>query len=307
MDKQLAQLSSQNFNITSPKANADYIFDHLDVKEETRQDYKYRIAMFLTFTHKLGINHNTYLDYKRSLASRTDLSISSKNKYLIASRVFLKELNRMGLMPIDITQNVKTFSQDKKHKRDGLNEGEIKRLGDFIRQLPTTPDNARFKAITALLALQGLRQVEIVRLDVKDMDFIANTANILGKGRDDKEAVDLHPETTKALKEYLAVSKIKDGVLFPCLSNNNRNGRLTTRALRQMVKDRLNTLGIDKTVHGFRHFFTTTLIKTYKGDLLEVAQYTRHKSLEMLQIYNDRVKKQADLPRYYKAFSGIGF
>ncbi len=39
MDKQLAQLSSQSFNITSPKANADYIFDNLDVRDETRQDY----------------------------------------------------------------------------------------------------------------------------------------------------------------------------------------------------------------------------------------------------------------------------
>lgn len=307
MSKQLAQLTAQTFKITSPKENANYIFEHLDVKEETRQDYKYRIAMFLTFTKKQGINHNTYLEYKRELSKRTDLSIASKNKYLITSRVFLKELNRMGLLPIDITQNVKSFSQDKKHKRDGLNDGEIKRLLDFIKELPATQENSRFKAITALLTLQGLRQVEIVRLDVKDMDFVANSASILGKGRDDKESIDLHPETIKAIRDYLSVSKIKDGVLFPCLSNNNRNGRLTTRALRQLVKDRLITLGIDKTVHGFRHFFTTTLIKTYKGDLLEVAQYTRHKSLEMLQIYNDRVKKQADLPRYYKAFSGIGF
>jgi len=41
--------------------------------------------------------------------------------------------------------------------------------------------------------------------------------------------------------------------------------------------------------------------------LLEVAQYTRHKSLEMLQVYNDNIKRQADLPRYYEAFSGVSF
>jgi len=74
-----------------------------------------------------------------------------------------------------------------------------------------------------------------------------------------------------------------------------------------LVKDILNELGIDKSTHGFRHYFTTTLIKTYKGDLLEVAQYTRHKSLEMLQVYNDNIKREADLPRFYGAFNGISF
>jgi len=54
-----------------------------------------------------------------------------------------------------------------------------------------------------------------------------------------------------------------------------------------------------------RHYFTTRLIKTYKGDLLEVRQYTRHSSLEMLQIYNDSIKQQADLPRFYSAFEGV--
>ena len=73
------------------------------------------------------------------------------------------------------------------------------------------------------------------------------------------------------------------------------------------MKQILKELGIEKTTHGFRHFFTTTLIKTYKGDLLEVAQYTRHKGLEMLQVYNDNIKKEADLPRFYKAFKGVSF
>jgi integrase len=102
-------------------------------------------------------------------------------------------------------------------------------------------------------------------------------------------------------------NKVKDGALFVSQSNNSKKQRLTTRTIRNIVKETLNGLGIEKTTHGFRHYFTTTLIKTYKGDLLEVAQYTRHKSLEMLQIYNDNIKRKADLPRYYEAFSGVSF
>jgi len=285
--------------------NMDRLFDLLDVSEATRKDYKYRINLFLDFTSQRGFNNNSFLDFKRALAERTDLSIATKNKYLATAKIFLKEANRRGLLPVDITQNIRTFSQSKKHKRDGLNDEEISRLTKTIKGLPNTPQNARIRAILSLLVLQGLRQVEIIRLDVKDIDFISETAFIQGKGRDDKEPIYLHPETTRAIQNYLKVNKIADGALFTSRSNNNKNHRLTTRAIRDIVKKLLSDLNIDKTTHGFRHYFTTTLIKTYKGDLLEVAQYTRHKSLEMLQVYNDNINRKADLPRYYQAFSGV--
>ncbi|MBI2334258.1 tyrosine-type recombinase/integrase [Candidatus Daviesbacteria bacterium] len=286
---------------------AKRVFDLLDISENTRQDYKYRIGLFLEFVRKNGIGINSYLEFKRYLVNRTDLSVSTKNKYLATAKIFLKELSRQGVIPSDITQNIKVFSQDKKHKRDGLNQEEINKLVEQLKQLPVTPQNARLKAIFSLLALQGLRQIEIVRLEVKEIDLVSKTAFVQGKGRDDKELIDLHPETIKALRDYLKANKKSSGPLFTCQSNNHLNQRLTTRAIRQIVTRTLRKLGIDKSTHGFRHYFTTTLIRTYKGDLLEVAQYTRHKGLEMLQVYNDSIKKQADLPRYYSAFKGVGF
>jgi len=82
---------------------------------------------------------------------------------------------------------------------------------------------------------------------------------------------------------------------------------MSTRGLRQIIKDVLNKLEIDKNVHGMRHWFVSRLVKQYKGDLLEVARYTRHRSLEMLQIYNDNIKAKQDLPRYYKTFGDVRF
>jgi len=297
----------QALSIIDAKGKAERVFDLLDVSEATRQDYKYRIGLFLDFTTEKGFNRNSFLEFKRALAERTDLAVATKNKYLATAKIFLKEANRQGALPADITQNIKTFSQNKKHKRDGLNDEEIKTLTDALQTLPDTKQNARLKAILSLLVFQGLRQVEIIRLDVKDIDFISKTAFIQGKGQDDKEPINLHPEAIKALQGYSRGNRIADGALFTSQSNNHRNKRLTTRAIRNAVKETLKGLGIDKTTHGFRHYFTTTLIKTYKGDLLEVAQYTRHKSLEMLQVYNDNINRKADLPRFYKAFNGVKF
>jgi len=307
MKKQLTTTDTQALIISDAKNRAERAFDLLDISEATRADYKYRIGLFLDFTKERGFNTNSFLEFKRYLKDRTDLAVSTKNKYLATAKIFLKEANRQGALPSDITQNIKTFSQSKKHKRDGLNDEEIKTLADKLQELPETPQNTRLKAIITLLALQGLRQVEITRLDVKDIDFISQTALIQGKGRDDKEPINLHPEAVKALQSYLKSNKIADGALFISRSNNNHNKRLTTRTIRDIVKETLKELGIDKTTHGFRHYFTTKLIKTYKGDLLEVAGYTRHRSLEMLQVYNDSIKHKADLPRYYGAFSGVKF
>jgi len=306
-NKQIIKTKQQALIVDDPQLKAERVFDLLDVSETTRKDYKYRIGLFLDFVREKGLNRNSFLEFKRYLGERTDYTIATKNKYLATAKIFLKELNRQGVLPADITQNIKTFNQSKKHKRDGLNDEEISKLTAMLKELPETPQSTRLKAVISLLALQGLRQIEITRLDIRDIDFVNKTAFVKGKGQDDKEPISLHPETIKHLREYLKINQIKDGALFTSQSNNHRNKRLTTRALRQLVKETLNDLGIEKTIHGFRHFFTTTLIKTYKGDLLEVAQYTRHKSLEMLQVYNDNIKREADLPRYYKAFSGVSF
>ena len=306
-NKQIIKTKQQALIVDDPQLKAERVFDLLDISETTRGDYKYRIGLFLDFVKNKGLNRNSFLEFKRYLGERTDYTIATKNKYLATAKIFLKELNRQGVLPADITQNIKTFSQNKKHKRDGLNDEEISKLTAMLKELPKTLQNTRLKAVISLLALQGLRQIEITRLDVRDIDFVSKTAFVKGKGQDDKEPISLHPGTIKHLREYLKINQIKDGALFTSQSNNHKNKRLTTRALRQLVKKTLNDLGIEKTIHGFRHYFTTTLIKTYKGDLLEVAQYTRHKSLEMLQVYNDNIKKEADLPRYYRAFKEVNF
>lgn len=283
------------------------VFDLLDVSESTRAEYKQRINLFLVFVKKQGFNRNSFLEFKRWLANRTDYSVSTKNKYLATGRVFLKELNRQGVLPADITQNIKAFSQSKRHRRDGLNGDEITTLTTYLRTLSDTEQTTRVKAIFSLLILQGLRQCEIARLRFQDFDPLNKTAFILGKGRDDLEKIYLHPETVRHLQIYIKTNRLADGFLFPSRSNNNRNRKMTVRGLGELIKTVLRELGIEKSPHGFRHYFTSRLIKDYKGDLLEVARYTRHKSLEMLQVYNDNIKAKADLPRYYRVFSDVEF
>src|SRR6266480_3310906 len=115
------------------------IFDRLDVAESTREEYKWRIGAFVTFLGKEPLTTESYLEYKRYLQGRGDLTVSTKNKYLVAARILLKELHRRGLLPVDLTTNVKLLQQSKKHKREGLDDTEMARLTSWLREREVSP------------------------------------------------------------------------------------------------------------------------------------------------------------------------
>ena len=286
-------------------AGSRTIFDSLDITDDTKRDYLSRLPQFLGFTSRNGISRGLLLDYKKHLRSRTDLSISTKNKQLAVARITLRELYRCGAISIDLSQGVKSFEQSNRHKVSGLSDDEVERVCEHLRNVGDSFSIIRLRAIVALLVFQGLRTVEICRLDVGDINLANATLFVLGKGRDDKELVHLHPETTKALTAYLRSSHVKDGALFYSLLGKKRHQRLTTRGLRMIVKNLFAQLKIDRTVHGFRHYYTTALIREYKSDLTTVGKYTRHKSLEVLNVYNDSLLIQQDLPKYYAVFNRV--
>lgn len=292
------------------ESRAKQAFDLLPISETTRNDYKLRIGEFIEFITPNGLNRNTMLDYRKYLEHKTEYSISTKNKYFTTAKRYCGILFNAKILPTDITKDLsgvelKGFKQSRLHKKDGVSQAEVDRLAEHFRGLSDSKQNLRLKAIFSLLIYQGLRQVEIVRLDVNDLDLRAGKAFVRGKGRDDKEPIALHPSTVNALRAYLTAYKKKSGAVFTCESNRAYGERLTTLSLRRTVKTVLRELDIDNSTHGFRHYFTTNLIKNYKGDLLAVAHYTRHRRLDMLQVYNDALNAEQDLPRYINAFSGV--
>lgn len=291
--------------ITDYSSLIDQVFDGLDVRDTTRYEYKIRIKHFLAFIMTTGLTVNSFLDYKRTLEANSEYSTASKNKFLTCARIFLRECHRLGLLPRDITTNVKGFRQSSLHKLSGLNDSDVYLICQWVK---AHPDKLREHALLSLLLFNGLRQAEICQITLDDVNLDDQTLFILGKGRDDKERVYLHPETARALKRYIE-SKDFDDPSYLFTAQKQTNGaevvKLTERGLRYIVKAIFAEVGIDKNVHGFRHYFTTKLIKSMPGQLTTVAQFTRHRSLSMLQVYNDTILQENDLPTYYATFSDV--
>lgn len=297
------------------RSKANEVFEHLDINDATKAEYQRRLTMFLDYVEAEGLTVNTFLNYKRLLGSREDLSVSSKNKYLTAARIFMRELHRQGVMPVDITPNVRNFRQGKYHKKDGLTEQDIELVRDWCYM---HYDNFRDVAITSLLLYQGLRQIEITRLNWEDINLKKKVMMIKGKGRDDKEPVFLHDDVVLALirLQYQVQEKrgygygMKEdrlrGAVFRSKTYTGQYKRLTTRGVRLVFQKMFVEVGIEgKAVHGFRHYYVTKLLKAYKGDVMTVMKYTRHRSPQMLEVYNDQIIQAEDLPKFFKTFDNV--
>lgn len=283
------------------------VFNSLDIDDSTRDEYVSQFPAFVKFVRSDGGLHvNSFVNFKRDLASNNKLSPSTKNKLLTVARLFLKELHRRGLLPTDITSGVKGFRQSKKHKRSGLSQEDIDKIRNWVTILRAKRQPRSFERVLSILLLltyHGLRQVEISRLCISDFIPSENVLFVLGKGTDDKQRALLHPDVTAHLVRYVKAYQVANGSLFFSLSNNSYGKQLSTRSINQLVKDVLNELCIERTVHGFRRFYTTRLLQEFDGDVIKTMKYTRHRSVEMMVVYNDAIDIEADKPRYDSVFT----
>ena len=289
---------------------AQKMFSTLRRSEKTKRDYQKSIKRFIEFIGDGQITENTLVEYYDELASHTEWSVSTKNKYMTSARVFMRMLHNLRPNEVpDITKDLSGksiggFKQNKRHKKDGVSPEDMQTITNYLKYIPNTPKNLREKAIYALLIFQGLRSIEIVRLDVDDLDLRAKTARVLGKGEDDKVLVALHSNTVEVLSNYLEATGRKSGPLFVNEASNSKGERLSTKSIRKIVKQLYIRFGIKYSPHQFRHAHTTTLINA--GLPLPVVQhYTRHSCLETLQHYYDEVNEHKTFPKVEGAFNGI--
>ncbi|MCY3853646.1 MAG: tyrosine-type recombinase/integrase [Thaumarchaeota archaeon] len=289
--------------IKPKKINLD-IFNHLNVSQSTIKHYQELTSYFLKF-----IEENNYrfqqpllLKYKEYLKS-AQLKPNTRRSYFNVARLFCQLLYASKLTKTDLTKdrlgrNIAGFQISKDHVY-GIDQSGVNAIIQYINQLPPSFINHRLKIIVFLLLYQGLRQVEIFRLNVEDIDFDNNQLRITGKGRDYNEIINLHPKTAKALKQYCKYLNHKGALIVHC--HNKTNRLASPLAIHYIVKSVLKKLDIQSSVHGFRHYFATQLIEYYRGDLTIVSMYTRHKNINTLQIYNDKILSQKDLKNYYAA------
>ena len=122
---------------------------------------------------------------------------------------------------------------------------------------------------------------------------------VQGKGRREADAIVVIPASQEpVIRDWLAHRKTfrdhdPDAPLFVSLSYRNRGDRLTTRAIRALVKRRFDAAGVAgqrKTAHSLRHSAITNAIR-HGAEPLQVQSMARHQSFDTtLSYYHEEAR-----------------
>ena len=274
----------------------------LDIKGSSRSLYARTLSLFFEWveSEERELDELTRIDvleYKDFLIEQglSNLTICS---YLVVVRKFYAWAESMKLYP-NIADGVSGPRRRKAFKKMHLTEEKCRELLDFYMER-----SLRDYAIVNLILRTGLRTIEVVRLDIKDITFKGNRRilKLFGKGWDVKDDfVVLTDKAYEPIKEYLRTRKSArpSEPLFICVSNKNQGGRLTTRSISRICKEGLVAIGLDGrefTAHSLRH---TTAVEILKrgGGIADVQDVLRHASPATSQIYTESIKGELRLDK----------
>jgi integrase/recombinase XerC len=269
----------------------------LDVKAKTAETYTRALKQFSKYLAKNEISSPTRQDIFsfRSELEATDHKPTTIQNYIIAVRLFFKWTEQEQLYP-NIAEHIKGAKLDREHKRGYLTADQCKQILAGIER--DTLRGMRDYAIIVLMITGGLRTIEVSRANIEDLETAADSTvlYVQGKGKDERaEYVKVISQAERAIRAYFKARGKADPKepLFASTSHNNQGGRLSTRSISGIVKERMRAAGFDSdklTAHSLRHTAVTIpLLAEVK--LTDAQAFARHADISTTMIYNHAVEK----------------
>jgi integrase/recombinase XerD len=260
-----------------------------------------------------GLARNTLDAYGRDLAKFSAFLISRGVRQWrqvdgLAVRSFVSSLRAAGLTPRSIARHLvtvrrllhflRTENLIEEHALPEIFLSPVPRKlpqtlsGDDIRRLlaqpkATEPLGARDQAMLEILYAAGLRVTELVRLEIRQINFDGNYLTIKGKGSKVR-AVPFGKWARDGLLAYLkqARAKLLKGKSSPFVFTNRSGAPLTRQGFWKVIRRYALRAGIEKRVtpHTLRHSFATHLLEG-GADLRSVQSMLGHADIATTQIY----------------------
>jgi integrase/recombinase XerC len=211
------------------------------------------------------------------------LSTVTIRRKLAAVRGLFGFLRREGLVSTNVGRLVSTPKAPKRLP-EVMTAGRTNALVDGVGTgQPERPFPARDRAIFELLYGCGVRVSELAGIDLGDLDRSERWVRVRGKGRKERQ-VPIPAKAAEALERYLAERPVARDQ--PALFLNHRNGRLTDRGIRGIVKFYATALAHDPSIHphSFRHAYATHLLAG-GADLRAIQELLGHARLSTTQKY----------------------
>jgi len=202
-----------------------------------------------------------------------DSSDLSKEQKIIKKG--LKKISVQSLREIASLRVVLPRTLTSTYHKDSLSEQQRKRLLGLAKK-------QRDRAILSLMACNGLRTVEVLRLSVTDIKIQQGKIAIWGKGRSEKskDTIKLSSQAKKEVNNYLKFQGIKKGLIFSGLTRRELDEMINSYFKRLRVKGKFSP-------HSLRH--TAGQLMYEKKIPLELIQKTlRHADMRTTMMYSQK-------------------
>lgn len=271
----------------------------------SRKTYKYSIINFFSFitgSEKWNPKRNDevrnvttamIVDFKeyQNIMNRSEYSTSL---YLSVIKRFFKWTSIKGIHE-DVANSIRSPRCQHRNCKDSLSAEQARML--FLSVDRTTETGKRTYAILSLLIYNGLRCIEVTRMNNKDVIIEGDLGfiSVQGKGHINKDTiVALNQTTINALNDYQQSKRYyePDDPLFLAIGKANLNHRLTTRMIIYIVSDRLKATGIKTdriSTHSLRHTGANLLYKEQSTP--DLMRFMRHTSLAVTERYIRQIEQ----------------
>ena len=162
-----------------------------------------------------------------------------------------------------------------------------------------TFEDVRDKLIVELFYSTGIRRIELVQLQLKDVDLSQGHIKVLGK-RNKERIIPLIPSVIKTVETYLQKRTKLDTIIDPSILFLTKKGAKVYEMLVYRIItgyfDNISTK-VKKSPHILRHSFATHLLNN-GADLNAVKELLGHSSLAATQVYTHN--SVAELKKVYE-------
>ena len=277
----------------------------LDLASSTKETYLSGFKAFCWFVRSTSLDFDELTrddvkSFKEYLVDEKKLKPATVSSYLASVRSFYAYSEDNGIE--NIAHRVKGVTDSRSFKKEPLTPDQAQRLLASIDR--STEKGMRDFAILNLMLRTGLRDIEIVRANCKDIQTKAgvDVLYVQGKGRASKDSfVVLTPKALSPIATYLEKrgNVNERDPLFASVSSRNAGERLTVRSISRIAKSALRAIGIDDeryTAHSLRH---TAITFSLLGGATErdAQQMARHANITTTMLYShdiDRIKRAAE-------------
>lgn len=215
--------------------------------------------------------------------NQTKISNRSINRKISSLTSFYSFLQKIEVVVYNPFLNQKSL-KEKKNIIIPFSEREIEEALLIQDDCYTEFEAVRNKVMIHLLYATGIRQAELIGLNIFDVDMSTNTIKVLGK-RNKERLIPVYKEILNDLNIYIGY-RDDMGLSISNLFVTKRGGKIYGTLVYRVINSYFSKVSTKekKSPHVLRHSYATDLVNN-GADLNSVKELLGHSSLAATQIY----------------------